>query len=247
MIYTNDEADKWQRKKDYLLRVIVLPLVIGLVCFGVLYALERSHLSQPVDIKAGYWIILLIVLTLFAFNKSKWMKMPDGSQYHIPSIAVGSKNYVTEPTTYEEEFYHSNAKRFLPVFIGIVVVGLGIYLVLDKKLFLFAFISIPFGIFFTYRSIINMLDKSAQLKIAKEGIWTKKLGFIPWKEIVKAKVKQEKTSDGEQLNLEIWLKETPFAQAGKPDQVLELTDVKNSQYVETIISNFFQSIDEINY
>ena len=93
------------------------------------------------------------------------------------------------------------------------------------------------GIFMLYIGIKALLDKSPRLKLAKQGLWTAKLGFVDWNDITKAQVVVNKRGRSQQTVLEIFLKGTVFAEANKPDERLVITAIDNKEFIETVIDN----------
>lgn len=82
-----------------------------------------------------------------------------------------------------------------------------------------------------------LLDKNPQLKIAKNGLWTKKFGFVNWDDINFADVVEDKSNDQITTWLEIRLKGTKFEQADKPDERLQISDLKDYKRIESIIND----------
>ena len=88
-----------------------------------------------------------------------------------------------------------------------------------------------------YRGVKELLDTSAQLKLAKNGLWTKKLGFVNWDDINYVEVVEEKDRRSPQTYFEIRLKGTKFEEANVPDERLLLTDIQNKDDVEMMAND----------
>lgn len=100
------------------------------------------------------------------------------------------------------------------------------------------------GLFLLYAGLKGLLDKSAQLKIAKNGLWTKKLGFVNWDDISFADVIEDKKGKSPQTYLEIRLKGTKFEEANQPDERLVLTDLKGKEHVELLINDYITNYNK---
>jgi hypothetical protein len=93
------------------------------------------------------------------------------------------------------------------------------------------------GLFLSYIGFKGLLDKEAKLKIANNGLWTKKLGFVNWDDINFAEVVEDKSGKSPQLWLDIRLKGTKFEEANQPDERLLLSGLKDKETVEMVINN----------
>ena len=236
MIYTNDEADKSIRQRNFYLTVFVLPigLIIG-ICVFVYLATKSNYLPKG-DALFGYISSPSLGIYLFAYNMKKWLRMPDGTFHNIKDIKPTNKFYINEPAEYEFEYFYSKNEKITSTLLGIALIGFFIWsLFVGMNSILIPIAIIIMGMFFSYFGIKGLLDKSAKLKLAKTGLWTAKLGFVEWKDIIKAQVIEDASGKSPQTILEIYLKGTIFAEANRPDERLNLTDIEGKQFAETEI------------
>jgi hypothetical protein len=102
---------------------------------------------------------------------------------------------------------------------------------LGAMLILFAIIS-----FWFYGRI--WLDKRPALRIAHNGLWTRKLGFQHWDALNTAEVVVEQDKNNKAIYiLEIRCKNTPFEQAGKPDERLAINALADEHTVQQELNN----------
>lgn len=243
-IYTNDESDKSIRQRNFYATVYLLPVALAAVICGIIYwAVANDHLEKTEAIY-GYCLSLTQALFLHAFNRRNWLKMPDGTFHNIKGIDPTPKFNLNEPTEYEAEYFYSKTEKAGAVLSGLFLIGTGIWLgIKDSKAMLIPITLNVMGLFMTYIGLKGFLDKTAKLKIAKNGLWTTKLGFVNWDDINFAEVVEDKNGKTPKLFLEIRLKGTKFEEADQPDERLLLSDLKNKETVEMIICN---SIDTYN-
>jgi len=186
----------------------------------------------------GYLMSLTPAVLLSIFNKRNWLKMPDGTYHNLKGIPTTPKLNFTEPTEYEAEFYYSKSEKATTILSGLALLGSSIWLEFKsaKTIIIPVMLNIA-GLFMSYLGLKGLLDKSAKLKIAKNGLWTTKLGFVNWDDINFAEVVEDKSGKTPQLFLEIRLKGTKFEEANQPDERLLLSDLKNKESIEMIINN----------
>ncbi|HLK30756.1 MAG TPA: hypothetical protein VKT28_19420 [Puia sp.] len=245
MIYTNDEADKSVRQKNFYLTVYLLPVaVISGICVLIHWAATAHYLSRT-DTYYGYFLSLTPGLLVFAYNKKNWLKMPDGTYHNIKGIAPTNKINLNEPAAYEAVYFNSKKEKISSALVGLALIGIGIWLgAKGANSILIPIGTSAAGFFLAYVGIKGFLDKSAKLKLAKTGLWTNKLGFVDWKDITKAQVVQDTSGRAPQTILEIYLQGTVFAEANQPDERLYLTDIDGKEYVETVIDNLINNRNE---
>ncbi|HMC85508.1 MAG TPA: hypothetical protein VKI61_08275 [Chitinophagaceae bacterium] len=93
----------------------------------------------------------------------------------------------------------------------------------------------------------DFLGKGPELKFAKKGLWTKKHGFVNWKDIQKTLViinKRKSGTTSAKTTLKIYLKEQLMRQANEPDEQLDLTDIRNKNQVAASIENLLGSRED---
>jgi hypothetical protein len=174
---------------------------------------------------------------LYAFNRKNWLKMPDGSFHYIKGISPTPKLSLGEPAEYEAEYFYDWKDKASSAFMGLVLIGISVWLGFSLKGIIVPIISNIAGIFLSYIGFKGLLDKEAKLKITKNGLWTKKLGFVNWDDINFAEVVEDKSGKQPQLWLEVRLKGTKFEEANQPDERLLLSDLKDKVSVEMVINN----------
>lgn len=238
MIYTNDGADKSIRQKNFYLTVYVLPILLVAIICGLVYWASKNNYLQNTDTIYGYFMSLTPAFLLYAFNRQNWLKMPDGTFHYIKGIAPTPKVNFNEPTEYEAEYYYSKTEKVTSTLTGLALIGVSIWLGFKgSKTILAPIMTNIFGLFLTYIGLKGLLDKSAKLKIAKNGLWTNKLAFVNWDDIKFAEVVEDKSGKQPQLFLHIRLKGTKFEEANQPDERLLLSELKDHGMIETVINS----------
>ncbi len=246
MIYTNDETDKAVRQKNFILTVFVLPIIIIIGICALLYIGVTSNLLLKKEANFGYCLILLLGFYYYVYQKKKWLKMPDGSYYYVKSIESIKKTTLDEPTEYEAEYFYSRKDVTNKTIIGLVLIVLSVWMFLkgmgNRVSEIAGFAG---GIYLEYVGIKGLLDKEAQLKLAKKGLWTKNLGFVDWNDINKIQVIEDKSRDKPQYTLELFLKGTVFSEANQPDFRLSLTNIDGKEYVEILAESLLSKRNEL--
>ncbi len=246
MIYTNDEADKSIRQKNFYLTVYVLPIAAVAIICGLVYSASKANYLTRTDTTYGYVFSLTPALLLYAFNKRNWLKMPDGTYHNIKGISQTNTVTVNEPIEYEAEYFYSKKEKATSALLGLLMVGIGIWVAaIGAKTILVPIVTVIGGLFLAYIGIKGLLDKTAKLKLAKKGIWTKKLGFVDWNNVTKAQVIEDRSGRTPQTILEIYLKGTVFAEANQPDERLILTDIEDKGMVETVVGTLMSKRTEL--
>ena len=243
MVYTNDEADRQTRQRDYYLKVYALPIALIVIVCGLLYwACLNNYLTKS-DTIYGYMMSFTPGLLLYAFNKQSWLKMPDGTFHYIKGIPSTLKININEPSTYEATYYYAKKEKISTALTGLGLFALSIWLVLKGLKYVIVPLVTNIGaLFLLYYGIKGLLDKSEKLKIAKNGLWTSKLGFVSWDDVNYADVIEEKNGESPQVYLQVRLKGTKFEEADQADERLLLSDLKGYEMVEftinTCITNY---------
>lgn len=238
MIYTNDDSDRSSRQRNFYLTVYLAPIVLIVVeCIFIYWASTNNYLKKA-DTYYGYFMSLTPAIFLFAYNRKNWLKMPDGSYHNIKGISPTVKLSLGEPAEYEVEYFYSWKDKATTTFMGFVTIALSVWLGFNNpKSLLMPIIANLTGLFLLYIGLKGLGDKTAKLKIAKTGLWTKKLGFVNWDDINFAEVVKDKSGKSPQLWLEIRLKGTKFEEANQPDERLLLSELKDKETVEMSINN----------
>jgi hypothetical protein len=141
-----------------------------------------------------------------------------------------------EPATYEEEYFMGRKKKIGSIILGLIIIGMGVYNKWNNEKSLFIpLLAIAAGIPLIYTGIRGRRDGSPQLKFAKEGLWTKKLGFVNWNDIAKAQVIEEGSGKNTQVYLDIYLQGDQSSESQLPFERLVLTNVEENQFVEMVL------------
>jgi hypothetical protein len=237
MIYSNDDQDKATRRRDFLLTVYVLPILTLAIICGLVYWASSQNLLTKTDTGYSYFLSLTPAVFVYSFNRRNWLKMPDGTYHNIKGVASTQTLRFNEPSVYEVEYFYSKKEKAATTISGIFCVVLSIWMGFNNsKTVLMPVVTNIAGLFLLYAGLKGWLDKSAKLKIAKNGMWTKKLGFVNWDDINFADVVKEKSGDHPQTYLEVRLKGTVFDEANQPDERLMISDLKDYKTIETEIN-----------
>lgn len=244
MIYSNDEADKRERRKNFYLTVYVIPGLFILATVVLLYWFYLAGHIVIGDFIYGSVLALTPAMLIHSLSRRHWLKMPDGTYHNIKGEASTGKTNFNEPTEYEAEYFYSKTQKSISFIMGLGLIGLSswFYVLKDQRI-IFIIGTLLTGVFLSYIGLKGLLDTTAKLKIAKNGLWTKKLGFVNWDDINYAEVVvEDKKQRLPQTFLKIRLKGTKFEEADQPDQILLLNDLGGEKDIEMVIN---QSI--INY
>ena len=236
MIYLNDESDKALRKRNYYLTVYVMPVAFVAIIGVLIYWASNNDYLLDKDISYGYFMSLTPAFFIYAFNKRNWLKMPDGSFYNTKTFAPTAK-FFNEPSSYLAEYFYSKKEKATTALTGLFLIGLSIWLgIMGTKSILIPIVTNITGLFLTVDGLKGFLDKSAILKIAKNGLWTKNLGFVKWDNINFAEVVEDKNGKSQKLFLLVRLKGTKFEEANQPDERLLLSELKDKEMIEFVIN-----------
>ena len=237
MMYTNDEADKAERYKRFYLSVYLFPFLTTASLAAVLYWAYLSGYVVKNELIYGCILALTPAYLLFKLNRPKWLKMPDGTYHNIEGESVSPRLNINEPSKYEAEFFYSKKSKATSLLMGLALIGVSVWLYTSgAESILIPLGTASIGFFLTRIGLKGLLDKSAQLKIATNGLWTKKLGFVNWDDLNYAEVVVTDSERQPQTYLEIRLKGTKYEQANQPDQRLILTDLQYKEDIEMVIN-----------
>jgi hypothetical protein len=237
MVYTNDETDKSIRHKNHIIFVYVIPVVISILLCSLIFFGLKYNLIPEIDKIYGYVISVSAGALLSIFNSKNWLKMPDGSFHNVKNLNINKAININEPKDYETEYFNSVKDKAYTGLIGIVAIGGGVWIGLNLKSYLIPIVTTLTGIFLSFKGITGVFDKTAKLKIAKNGLWTSKLGFKKWEEIISAKVVVDKNTRQPQTILEIHLLGTKHQEANLPDERLNITELENKDDIQFKINN----------
>lgn len=245
MIYTNDQTDQLIRRKHFIIQVYLIPLALIIGILGIIYLAFYENLLLKKDAFMGAFFAFTPALILYAKNKNKWLKIPESGYIYIKDWPPVYPINATEPLEYEAEYFDIKKEKITSGLTGVALVAVAIWLGSKNT----GFILIPFvcglmGISLAYVGIKGFLDKSARLKLASSGFWTKKWGFMDYHYVSKIEVTEETKGRSAQTILNIYLKDTLFNQAGKPDERMILTDVEGKEYIEILMNSLISKRKE---
>jgi hypothetical protein len=141
-----------------------------------------------------------------------------------------------EPATYEEEYFMARKTKIGAIILGLIIICIGVYNKWnDEKSLFIPLLTIAAGISLIYIGVRGRRDGSPQLKFAKEGLWTKKLGFVKWNDVARAQVIEEGNGKNTQVYLDIYLRGDQSSESQLPVERLVLTNVEENQFVEMVL------------
>lgn len=229
---------KNKRLQRHFLSVYVLPIIFALTICGLSYLLVTKFSLDKNDRLFGYIIGIVAGIVVYFRNRFKWLPLPDGSYIHTKELSdetntfnLDKQSYIIEPTNYIASFYYSTVSKIILLVCGLTMIGAGIYII-SKSSIIFPSLIILGGIFLFYSGYKEIIDTSPKLKLAKEGLWTKELGFRTWTSINKTEIKVEKGTRSSQIYLEIYLKSSDI---DYPKQRLLLNDIKDKDKIKPMI------------
>jgi hypothetical protein len=227
---------KYNQKRFF--HVFIMPASLSVfICFisyllTDIYHLDKSYKSY------GYLTGICIGLIFYRNKRENWQPYADSWNVRTNGLNDDGNNYITtepgqhstEPPYYEAAFYFSTAIKIFLVIFGLAGICINFYFypVADIMRSVLWIIGSVFSLGFGIKEIIN---KSPKLKIAKEGLWTKKLGFMPWETIEKAGVTTEKNWRSSNTYLEIYLSDSDT----KPQQKLWLDYIRGYKKIQPLI------------
>ena len=146
------------------------------------------------------------------------------------SIKNDNDRSANEPLEYLAEFSYLIRAKIIAVFCGLGIVAMGITL---QNIF-FELLTISGGLIFIYYGFKELLETDAKLKLAKTGLWTKKLGFKPWSsiKIITIKIKQYPVNSTSYNSLKIYLMGNNTI---TPDQEFLFGPLKNNEMIKPMI------------
>ena len=175
-----------------------------------------------------------IAVLLYAKNRTQWLKMPDGTYFNTSALPPRKMNF-NEPAVYDQEFFYSQKAKLTFLIMGMIFLGVNTFIIIKLHLVIFPFVMSIVAVIFIIKGVKELKDKSAKLKVAQKGIWTKKLGFVAWQDVAKTEIKIEKSRDSTQQILDIYIKGSMYEQASVPDERINLTQLTDGVMAEAVI------------
>lgn len=238
-----------QKNKNNILKrfglVYVLPVLVGLSIILLTYYITDKFELDNTEKIPGIIIGLAITMALYLKNRLKWLALPDGSYINKRELLddvkeiTYQKSSAVEPSTYAASFHFSVISKFMLVLAGLLAIIGGIYIYSSSR-FLFPTLIVIGGIFLWYLAYKEIADAGPKLKLAKEGLWTKKLGFTPWKSIRKTAVVTENGGRSSQTYLDIYLRDSQLGIM--PDDRLSLNDIDDHEKIKKMIDELSRSL-----
>ena len=147
------------------------------------------------------------------------------------SIKNDKDRSANEPIEYLAEFSYLKRSKIIAVFCGLGTVVIGIML---SNIF-FRSLTISGGLIGLYYGFKELLETGAKLKLAKTGVWTKKLGFKPWSSIKIITIKINRYTPHNSIidnSLNIYLMGNNTI---TPDQEFLFGPLKNNEMIKPMI------------
>jgi len=135
-----------------------------------------------------------------------------------------------EPIEYLAEFSYMLRSKIIAVVVGLAII-------IMSPLFanqFFIILAIIGGLVIFYFGFKELIERGPKLKLAKTGLWTKKLGFVPWSSIKMIRIEIDKYPINSTSNntLKIYLMENETIH---PDQELLYDPLKNNEMIKPLI------------
>lgn len=163
--------------------------------------------------------------------------MPEGDYHYIAAYPQRGDINLHEPEEYIAEYRFAATNRIFSLVTGLFLIGVNLWMATRDNKPMYLLVGFAFGAYMVYLGIKGLLYKTPKLKVAVNGLWTAKLGFVHWDDLHFAEVVEDKSGDSQQLLLKIWKIGTPFETAHRPDEVLVLTGLKDSKEIEYCIND----------
>jgi hypothetical protein len=230
--------------RKYLISVYALPAFMGLIFCGAVFFLSLQFKLVQSDKILGYIIGVFVAFVIYVINKTKWLPLPDGSYIHRKSLNSETDKIAkevfskSEPVFYTSEFSTSLTSKLIYLIGGAFLIYAGLVSFSDTNLVFPALIAAS-GIFLLYLGIKEFANPLPKLKVAKEGLWTRQLGFRSWHEIKKTEIKEEKGHRSTQIYLEIYLKSSS---SDYPTQRLLINELNNRNKIKATIEELTKGL-----
>lgn len=236
----NRGENKRDRTLQRLLSIYFWPASLAVLLGTSVYLGTKQFNLDRTDTGIGCGISIFIGYLIHLRNRLKWVRLPDGSYINIPidnknteSGKIDQSHPVAEPSHYSISFYISTSSKVLTIVCGIFLIGLAVFFASRTSIILPLLLTAA-GIYMTQSGIKDLMDKSLELKLAKEGLWTKVLGFQTWDLVDKVEITIETGSRSSSHYLEIYLKNNEI---GFPNQRLQLDNIENKDRIKSIIDD----------
>lgn len=234
MQYQNDESDKNLRKRNYYLTVFVLPIVVSGVVAIIFYVLTTKSMIQKYDSIMGYITCLIIFMLLNRHFASKWLSLSNSEFIYISSLPNTKTNI--EPKIYLKEYHDSVFKKVFYVVTAFSFFALAYFVYIKTTMsIIYPILLILIGISSSIYSIKNIFENKSYFKIAKNGIWTKKLGFVEWSKVTKIEY-DVYFGRYSYSKIHIYLKGTMYEKANRADDTINFDYWKKKEIQTTIKS-----------
>lgn len=248
-MYTNDETDKAIRTRNYYLLVWVMPVLVALAAGLTFWASYKAN--SRILVKGGALIMfagIWLGMILHELQKRYWLKMPDGSFYNTRHLSGLAQPGLSEPAIWEAEYYVSTQSKITPLLIAVGAIAVGVFLYTkSEKMWVESMIFSGAGaVAALVIGIKNLLDKAPHLKLARTGIWTKKLGFVTWKKVKNTQVIKEQKGKYSVIYLAIYLHGTVYEQASQPDEKLYIALLTNYKMIEPQVEQLREQAAQVN-
>lgn len=240
---SDKDIPKNKNRLRRFMSVYIWPILLGLAIWGLLYFLILHFGLDKNDRFADFIISISAAMVLYFRNTTQWLPLSPGSYVHIKELGPdeteaepSQQRYFNEPTHYEAAFYYSTVTKIILLAMGLIMGAFGVYMIRKTSVF-FPLLIVAGGIFLFYSGLKEIIYRSPKLKLAKEGLWTKKLGFRPWTSIRKTTIVKEKSSRFTNIYLEIYSKDRG---SDYPAERLEINELNNLDKIKPMIDELFK-------
>jgi len=228
--------------RNYYVSVYLQPAVVVIFLLLLFYWITGRYGLDPVDRLAGYFISIIAGLILYFMNKFNWLPLPDGSHIHRKELVdekddiANHQNPISNaPETWIAEFREPIINRIISIVIGLVMMIISAYSVSSSFIILPSVVLI-LAVILLFYGVRNLVLNRAELKLAKEGLWTDLLGFIPWTSIHKVEIGKGKFLKSKEECLNIYLKGEDHLY---PVESLPLKELKNRKNIPSLLDDLF--------
>ncbi|MBW2962617.1 hypothetical protein [Mesonia aestuariivivens] len=220
-----------------VLEVYVLPILVIIFLIAISTVFSKYLNLNKSDSSFDFFIALGVGLFFHFWKKINWISLPDGSHLKVKNSnnnhksSIGYKQLDLKTSNSNIEFRNSLDSKVVSLICGFIAIIAGIY-IFPNSGFLLTISLISVGILVLHQGINGLLNRTPELVLNNEGIWTKELNFEPWKRVIKTSVVKQKIRYNYSTYLEIYLCDYSNE---IPKQRLNLDDIKNKEQIKTTI------------
>ncbi len=233
----NDNRNNETLRFVYFLRVYIYPSLLAILIFGILSFITYYLKLDRSDLLFGGMFGAIIGFLIHVRNRVKWIVSDNSYTYigktkdeHHQDLLV-KDSLVAEPTIYIMAFYTRLSDKIMTILCGLIIIGAGIY-IMSKSSVIFPSILMLGGFIMIYSGYKHLKDRAPKLKLTKEGLWTKQLGYKYWELIERCEFVKEKSGRPELTYLFVFLKSNEF---DIPDDRILINELKDGSKIKELI------------